>query len=288
MLVTIVGRSRRVRKPRILAGVAAAWLLTQPAGAGESARDVLRRVRAYLQDYDRQLVSVVADEHYAQTGDVGPEPVAPRMLDSEFAWIAIPELHDVIGVREVRAVDGQPVSTAPRLRTLLEHPSMDPLSEVQAILAESARHNIGVVERNINFPTFALAYLRPPDREGMRWRLQRATRTLELTFDEHGPATLIRAPSGSRARARGQFLVEARSGRILQSQVRVRLPERESSSGEYLLQVDFAQEPRLGLWVPVRMIERWTTVEGTATVPPSGEATYSNYRRYVTSGRLVK
>ena len=37
------------------------------AGGGEDARAVLARVRDYLAWYDRQLVTLVADERYVQT-----------------------------------------------------------------------------------------------------------------------------------------------------------------------------------------------------------------------------
>ena len=127
-----------------------------------------------MADYDRALIAVVADEHYVQTArtledhDVGGN--LERVLESEFAWIHLPALQETIGVRDVLRVDGQAVADGSRLHALLEHPPQDASREIRAILAESARHNVGALERNFNFPTFPLVYLRRSDDSRTRWR----------------------------------------------------------------------------------------------------------------------
>jgi len=45
--------------------------------------------------------------------------------------------------------------------------------------------------------------------------------------------------------------------------------------------VEFSPEPRLGLWVPSKMTERYSSL------PCSGEATYTNYRTFTVQTRII-
>jgi hypothetical protein len=277
-----------------VAALAATCLLAVPAVAREDARAVLARVRGYVASYDRQLVALIADEHYVQTDSVASAQSTPagrsRVLDSEFGWVWLPVLQDTIGVREVRRVDGRPVAGGSRLRQLLERPPADASAEVRAILAESATHNIGEVRRNINFPTFALTYLRHPRERDTRWRAVRLGNHVDLHFEERDRSTLVRSADGTRTPARGRFSVDPDSGRIAACELRVRIGGSGSSGRtSYWMLVTFAPEPRLGLWVPVRMLERHYRNGREQTLGGEiSEATYGNYRRYEGSGRLVK
>jgi hypothetical protein len=268
-------------------------LLAVPAAGGEDARAVLSRVREYVAWYDRQLVTLIADERYVQgNGDSSRRDThraGGRRLDSEFGWVAVPAVHDTIGVREVRQVDGRPVAGAYRLRALLERPPDDASREVWAILAESATHNVGNVQRNINFPTFALAYLRNPREHDTKWRAVRSGDQVDLQFEERGRSTLVRTPEGMRTPARGRFSVDAATGRIRACELRVKVRDGRSSRPiVYWMLVDFAPDPRLGVWVPVRMLERHYRDGATRVLEAEmGEATYKNYRRYETRGRLL-
>lgn len=261
-----------------IAAITACWGAT--AVCRQDAGVILDRVRGYLARYDRELVTLVGDERYVQSA-----LHSSRVLDSEFAWVNIPSLGETIGVREVLRVAGQPVNDQPRLRRLLENPPADPHRDFTAILSESATHNIGDVERNVNFPTFALAYLRAANDGGTLWRIEIAGDRAELRFEERGRATVIRAARGWRSPARGSFVVEAETGRILSSSLTVPVTT-GGSKREYRLDVDFAEDERLRVWVPVRMRERSTSSDGLIEI--AGEATYTNYRRFETHGRVVR
>ncbi len=254
-------------------------------------RGVLAKAREYVSWYDRQLVALIADERYVQTGRVADGTgAATRVLESEFGWVAIAALDDTIGVREVRRVDGKPVASAHRLRQLLQRPPENPSTEVRAILAESATHNVGDMRRNINFPTFALAYLRRARDYDTKWRVVRSGDHIDLHFEERDRSTLVRTPEGIRSPARGRFSVEPNTGRITAYELRVRVHDGGSSRALiYWMLVDFAHDPRLELWVPVRMLERhYQNRDAAAHGGESGEATYGNYRRYEASGRLLR
>jgi len=273
-----------MRRLAMLALVLAAVLGGLPAQAGDDARAVLARVRGYVAWYDRQLVTVVAEERYTQT--VSP---TERVLYSEFGWIALPPPGETIGVREVLSVDGHTVTNAPRLQSLLRQPDSSDISrEMDAILAESATWNLGAAYRNVNFPTFALAYVRRTGERDTKWRASGRGDHVDLEFEEQGHSVLVRTPDGLRSPARGRFSVDPTSGRIRQYEVRIRVPERGSlHRTTYWMLVDFAHQARLDLWVPVRMLEHHQR-EGEYTAASRGEATYTNYRRYETGGRLIQ
>ena len=267
----------------MLAIVLAAVLDPFPAQGGEDARAVLARVREYVAWYDRQLVTLVADERYVQT-----VPPSERVLQSEFGWITLAAPGETIGVREVLRVDGRVVAPAPRLQSLLRHRGSDASHQMDAILAESATWNLGTAHRNINFPTFGLAYVRRTGERDTKWGASRRGDHVDLEFEERGHSILVRTPEGLRSPARGRFSVDPASGRILQYEVQVRVPERGSvRRTTYWMLVDFALEGRLDVWVPVRMLERHQ-LEGDYFAASHGEATYANYRRYETGGRLIQ
>jgi hypothetical protein len=278
--------------PRVCSTVLlAVCLVATPAGGREDARSVLAKAREYVAWYDRQLVALIAEERYVQTGRVADRTATEtRILESEFGWVAIPALDDTIGVREVRRVDGRPVASAHRLRELLQRPQENPSSEVRAILAESATHNLGDLRRNINFPTFALAYLRRPREHDTKWRVVRSGDHVDLQFEERDRSTLVRTPEGLRSPARGRFSVDPGTGRITGLELRVRV--RDGGSFRpiiYWMLVDFTRDARLDVWVPVRMLERhYRNRDAAAHSGESGEATYGNYRRYEATGRLVQ
>ena len=269
----------------------AALLVAVTAAGRDDARDALAKAREYLAWYDRQLPALIADERYVQTGRVADGAgTETRVLESEFGWVAIPAVGDTIGVREVRRVDGSPVTSAYRLRQLLQRPQENPSSEVRAILAESATHNIGAVRRNINFPTFALAYLRRPREHDTKWRVVRSGDHVDLHFEERDRSTLVRTPEGIRSPARGRFSLDPATGRIRTCELRVRVRGGGSSRPMiYWMLVDFARDARLDLWVPVRMLERqYRNRESAAHSGEAGEASYGNYRRYEGTGRLLR
>jgi len=265
-----------------------------PGAPANGTKAVLARARQYVADYDRALIAVVADEHYVQTArtledhDVGEN--LERVLESEFAWIHLPALRETIGVRDVLRVDGQAVADGSRLHALLEHPPQDASREIRAILAESARHNVGALERNFNFPTFPLVYLRRSDDSRTRWRADRNGVATTLRFEERQHSTIVRTIHGAPTRASGRFIVDSASGRVLRCEIRLELPRpHRAFAEEYRIRVEFEYDGRIDLWVPVLMIEQFGRAGdgGFAGTGISGEATYRNYRRFETVGRIL-
>jgi len=275
----------------------AALTVLLPAGPGAhrlTTRDAVRRAVAYVSSYDTQLARRVADEHYVQRSND-----EARVLESQIAWVPAERLADVLAVRDVQNVDGRVVGRSRVADLLRAGPSTFALAS--EILRASAAFNLGTRSRNLNVPTFALVYLRG-DRAGrLRWRSRaRSDGRIRLTFEERDRPTIVRDNDGRPMRAQGEFWIEPASGRIERSAVTVS-GTRESfdDAGHvvrrkltYTLTVGFEPNDHLGLWLPVRMSEQYeqdTRQRAHSTnVVVTGEALYSNYRRFETEGRVIE
>ena len=225
-----------------------------------------------------------------------------RRLESEFAWVPLPSGADTIGVREVRRVDGEPVARNGRLLSLLKMPSQAIEREVEAILNESAGYNLAPdFQRNINFPTFALSYLRRTVADNSKWKARLLPNgQAELQFRENRRRTLVRSRDGMMMRAEGVFTVDPSTGRIVAYGVVLQQHDSDlrsvpngvhPSTIAYSVAVTFAANDRLGLWVPAVMRDEVGAVfkdrAGQRRSGVTGEARYDGYRRFEATGRIM-
>ncbi len=241
------------------------------------------------------LPALVADERYEQRRDgVRASPDAQRTLTSEFGWLSVAELGETIGVRDVRTVDGEPVSTNEvRLHDLLAGRSSNAAADLRMLLTASARHNLGEVERNFNFPTFPLIYLRPDNRSRSKWSVTSLDAShVNIRFEERHHPTLVRSQQSADVPAIGSCRLERHT--FVLEQCAVTLTEDHARGLDrtltYSMVVDFAEDARLAVRVPLEMrddlvvrLRRSKTDQRIV-----GIATYRNYRRFETSGRLVR
>lgn len=255
------------------------------------------------------MTAVVAEERYVQQRTRPDGETFTRELIAEIGWIRLPGLDDAIAVREVLRVQGEPTAQRGRLLRLLESADGEIESLAAAMLDESATHNLAPGTLNINFPTFPITYLRTRFVDGSRWRLrgEEGGRFL-LEFRERRRPTVVRTPEGGHLRGQGQFWIDEATGRVERGEVRVAgvrhtavLPERTpgvttlppapSPRGpakvSYECAVGFDHDSGLNLWVPKEMSDAFERHDGRITERVTGEATYSNYRRFTTGGRLV-
>lgn len=255
-----------------------------------SLRDVLSRLDAYLQQYELTLASVVAEERYSQTLSVvvpigTPEVIRRRVLVSDYALARAPGGQTWTGFRDTFDVDGMPVrDREDRLVALLSAGSAESSSQARRIAGENARYNIGdgVAARNINVPTVVLDMIHSSNRS--RFSVSRfgeetidGVRTWALRFSERGRPTMIRSPDGKDRRSRGAIWVDPSTGEVLKTTLQW------EGEPDGFITVDYDRDLAIGALVPVRMIEQYRRDEMTV----EGEATYSNYRRFQTSGRIV-
>ena len=240
--------------------------------------EVIARVHAYLTEYAKQLPAMIATERYHQR--FGSRRSGQRLLVSEYGLIQVPGDSEWLGFREVLAVDGKPVTdSARRLTELLAKPSPHALQQAKRIAEESARYNIGPIVRTINDPAIVLELLDGRHKNRMRFvkndedRID-GVRTWVVRYQEVGSPTIIRTRDHKDIPVRGRAWIEPATGRILRAEASI-----DPGMGVTgTLNVSFEHDDRIGFAVPSKMTERYTN--RNLVVLSSGEATYSNYRRF--------
>ena len=265
-------------------GLVLALALPAPVSAqtDRSLEQVLHRMHAYLADYARHLPAMIATEKYEQRAGSGMRRQR-RLLESDFGLIQVPGDAEWLGFREVRSVNGKPVSdSASRLAELFANPSSVAVQQARRIAVESARFNIGPIFRTINDPTMVLELLDP--RHALRIRFTKqgeatiaGTRVWVLRFQEMHTPTIIRTRSLQDQPAQGRAWIDPDTGRIHRVEATI---QPALGTGKFFgtIDVTFAHDARMGFAVPARMTERYTNIN--LDVVCSGEATYANYRRF--------
>src|SRR5215510_7370665 len=124
-------------------------------------QDVLARAAAYVERYEQALSGVVAEEQYVQdivTTDTADD-VRHRTLRSDVLLIRPRGADRYFQFRDVFEVDGEAVrDRSDRLERLFLQ-SSGGFDAGLAITRESARYNIGRIDRTINVPFMAMLFL---------------------------------------------------------------------------------------------------------------------------------
>ena len=276
--------------PRLLCALAAGALLgATPAAQQPSLNLVLSRLDGYLLEYEQTLASVVAEERYSQSASVivrtgEPQIIRHRVLLSDYALARSPV--GWAGFRDTFEVDGKPVrDREARLAALMSAGTPESSALARRIAFENSRYNIGeeVAMRNINVPTVAVDLVHPVNRS--RFSFDRmggdtidGRAIWRLVFTERRRPTIIRDHNGRDRRARGSIWLDPTTGEVLKTTLQW------EGEPEGFITVDYDRDPDIGALVPVRMIEQYRRDKMTV----EGEATYSNYRRFQTSARIVQ
>jgi hypothetical protein len=264
--------------------------------------EAVGRAAAYATAYETALSGLVAEEKYAQrtykyqSQMVSDMPTAGGRTLSGIAhlegdWVPDAERKlraDVLLVkaqggdrwlpfRDVFEVDGKAVrEREQRLQNLFLKAPATAAERAAQINAESARYNIGFVERNVNLPTLALRYLDPARRAGLLFkRMGQATmagvKTWELAFAERDSPTVVRDGCKD-IPATGSFWIDPATGRVIRSTMRLQI-----GTVSIEVTVTYKSDAKAGeTWVPAEMRE----VYSSATRRVECVATYSNIRRF--------
>jgi hypothetical protein len=244
---------------------------------------VLDKAGDYVAAYERTFVGVVAEETYRQEvrGMAGTDQRGfateargqRRDLKSDMLLVRAPAGDRWIQFRDVFEVDGKPVrDRAERLAKLFLQPSASTQQQVDDIAAASARYNIGGVNRNVNLPVLALTVLEPQNRAWFSFKGRKTGGTFELEYQEERGGTLIRGAENRAMPSRGRFTIDLATGRVLASELIA-----ESDALRARIEVAYAQEPAMGVFVPREMREKYTLKDGSTI---EGKATYARFRRY--------
>jgi len=274
--------------------VASLLLLTPasaPAGAEEpSLKQVVERLGRYVDDFGTRVSIIVGVERYWQRS---ADATMERTLVSEIAFV--PVGGDWLAYRDVFEVDGRRVGDrTDRLQKLLIESSRAAFDQARRIADESARYNLGEVQRNINTPTMALFAMRSENRPRFKyWKEsveQAAAGTFwTIRFEERARPTIVRTPEGRDVPMRGHLRVRPADGAVVRTELTM-----ESRAGvRATVTVVYRLDDRLGTLLPATMDEAYDRVTrpsrqpGAATTSIVCRATYSDYRRFETATRLI-
>ena len=244
------------------------------------------RAAAYVEDFVEQLSTVVMEEDYRQTSyrNRGGNATRTRLV-SEFLLMRVQGIGEWIGFRDVFEVNGRQIrDRQDRLATLFLGDATTALAQAQRIAQESARYNLGSTGRTFNVPTYALFFLHPSNTR--RFRFEKAgegcadeNTAWDIRFEEIEYPTLTRGFEGISLPSHGRFCLDPMSGRVIETQLELYHPSAGVGrpATDAMATVRFALEPRLNLWVPREMRERYSERIGGST---SSTARYRNYRQF--------
>lgn len=284
---------------RLCFRAAAALLALLPIAVPSAARNdppdpvldaVLERAGQYVLDFERQLSGVVAEEAYVQTSlSASGAPIMPggrRQMRSDLLMVKPAGSSRYLAFRDVFEVDKQEIrDRQDRLIKLFVEPSASTAAQVQAIMNESARFNIGRVYRNINLPPLALLFLDPGTQRHFKFKTTNSRR-VELPMSSPAPAsamvvgyeetahpTIIQNRERGDMSSHGRLWIEPLSGRVLMTELLT-----DNSDISACVDVMYRDEPGIGPPVPVEMRERYLRRrDGSRT---EGVATYSRFRQF--------
>jgi hypothetical protein len=263
--------------------------------------DVLKNAAAYLADFQKQLAGIVSEETYVQelwpmAGRLsGGGAMQRRVLKSDLLLVKTADADRYVEFRDVFEVDGKSVrERGERLPHLLQQPWATASSQVSAIINESARYNIGPIQRNVNTPLLAMLFLDPafqPRFEFKRASKERSTLAPQgrpapaadesavfrastemwaIEFREQQQPTIIRTPDGRPLPVRGRFWINPATGAVLISEMVL-----AGGGVNTTITVSYQSEPLMGFLVPVEMRETYIGARERVV----GRATYGRFRQ---------
>ena len=253
---------------------------------------ILDRVTDYVVRFENTIQGIVAEERYVQDSDKSDRPfVTHRELKSDLLLVrADGSDFGYAQFRDVFQVDGDAVrDRTDRLTKLFIDRSLSSHKLASEIMNESARYNIGTVERNINVPLIGLMLLDPMHRARFKYSVSTEHKgvprgmpkspsftlpgdTWEVEFEETATPTLVKGDDQD-AKSHGRLWVDPDTSRVLLTEFIV-----EAKTVRSTIRVSYQSEPIAGVLVPVEMREtyvikkRFYTFEGTAT--------YGNFRQF--------
>jgi len=247
---------------------------------------LVERAAAYVEQFQRRFGTMVTEERYEQSiqeaiaiGARSRPQMERVVLVSDFLLVQVPG-EGWMPFRDVFERNGQKLrDREERLANLfLNGSSRSSVEQASQIMFESTRYNIGTIERTINLPTLPMVYLTEAHRGRFQFELVKRDSddgTLVQFREVRGP-TYISTRNGRDMPSTGRFWLDEASGAIRRTELDV-----EDSTVEAHIKVTYRLDAGLGVWVPVRMEERYRDRGSTSEV--RGVTTYSRFRKFQVS-----
>lgn len=280
-------------------GLAAATVAASHAQSSPrpAAPELLARAAAYVARFNDTFTSVVAEERYLQQASgraalsgsgrgAGASVVGAqrRELVSDFLLIKLPEVDRWVPLRDVFEVDGKAVrEREARLLRLLTSPTDSSIALAQAIVQESARFNIGEVERTINMPLLALGFIDERQQLRFEFKVEKEDPGVRpgawaVSYREKEKPTVVTTPDGRSLFASGSVWLMP-SGEVIRTEIAFL----DAGLSARII-TTFSLDERFGVEVPREMEEVYTMRRSEVR----GRATYGRFRKFgVTSSEVI-
>lgn len=269
--------------------------LARPAAQSHSLDDVLKNAAGYVAAFHRQFSGIAAEETYLQE-TMNPQRSAPaghrrRALRSDLLLVRPGGAARYVELRDVFEVDGEPVrDRQQRLERLLGDAQAG--DKLAAIIRESARYNLGKVERNVNTPLMPLSFLSKASQPRFQFThveqsqpvfgdtqqaqanelavFRVSTEMWTVRYEERGKNTVIKTPDGRDLPVHGRFWINPSTGAVLISELIVPGVDVYAT-----ITTSYQSEPLMGFLVPIEMRELYLTDRERIT----GSASYGRFRQ---------
>jgi hypothetical protein len=280
----------------------------------------MARAAAYVRRYGESMLYVLCREHYAQWVDtVGRQTPTVRNLESDYAIVRVGD--DWQGFRDVQVVDGDAVAGhTDRLARLFQGKGGDAIRQGRQIADESARYNLGPIQRNFNTPTMALLFLQAGYQPRVRFKrsgedTMNGRPVWKVEYQEVRKPTVIRTSRGKDMPVKGTFWIDPRDGSVVKSHMQIEVDARVGgldapvvigpamaalargqATETYVhssasVTVTYTYEPELRLLAPSEMLETYEGPFGNAMSTDTGRAkvscraVYSDFKQFGASSR---
>ena len=255
-----------------------------------------------MSGYGQQASIIIGVEHYDQRLlSVTGSELTKRLSTAEFALVKTSDAIGWSGFRDVIEVDGRRIGNRQdRLQALFGSGKPD-AGEARRIADEGARYNLGPARLNFNEPTAALFFLTPSLLPRFTFTRKGESKVdgvdvWEVEFKEKSRPTLIRTRDNGNVPSQGTIWVVPSDGTVVRTRLVITGYSGRNSSN---IDVTYARDERMGVWLPATMKERdeidvveaGRTAFG-ATDPTArmtvvlGTATYSDFKRFETSATV--
>ena len=279
---------------RVVIAAALALTLQPPPAAEPPLTALLARAGQHVRRFEQQFALVISDEDYQQHAGgrtyIGPQH---RRTRAEMLFLWMPDEATWLTVRNVLSVDGREVAGSPnRLASAVGAPGAERGTRLRRLIDDNARFNVGRTFRNFNYPTLVLSFLDPAMQPRFTFVLAGRERvhgmdSWKVNYQERTTPTIIQGNGMDRI-SRGTVWIADGDGVLLKTHLELRSPRAESNAWA-TVDVEYQRDSRLDIWVPVQMREKYMEMRGSAVEEKiGGEATYSNFRRFETSGRVTE
>lgn len=259
---------------------------------------ILSRAATYIERYADHFSGIVVEESYVQ--DVvtvnrfgyrinsarGP---THRTLKSDLLLVHPAGASNWMQFRDVFEVDGRAVRDRNnRLAKLFLEPSKSIEAQAEKIVKESARYNIGEVERTINLPVLAMTILTRAAQTGFEFTLGPGDLSpvlpkspifspppdaVVVSFVETQVRSMVTSPQGKNLKSRGRFWISLPTGQIMLSEFVV-----SDFTLRATIHVAYGERPGFPVAVPIAMNELYLNQVNGSRV--EGHATYANFRKF--------